>query len=194
MVDGTIAAGKSLDVSFNAAGIASGSTLTFIGTAETDGTLDITGGSGADSIDGGAKADTITGGAGADTITGGAGAAISDVFVYEKSGTALVAGGDTITDFATTVDKIEIGDLTGITNIVAGTAGDAAETLLDGTFDANFVSNATGASVTAQATFVFNTATKALTFDADGTGVAATAITIATVSGGTIVAGDITLL
>ena len=194
LVDGTIAAGKSLDVSFNAAGIAAGSTLTFIGTAETDGTLDITGGSGADSIDGGAKGDTITGGAGADTITGGAGDAISDVFSYEKSGTALVAGGDTITDFATTVDKIEIGDLTGITNIVAGTAANAAETLLDGTFDANFVSNGTGASATAQATFVFNTATKALTFDADGTGVAATAITIATVSGGTIVAGDITLL
>lgn len=47
--------------------------LTFIGSAETDGTFTITGGTGNDSITGGASGDTLSGGTGSDTLSGGAG-------------------------------------------------------------------------------------------------------------------------
>jgi lysophospholipase L1-like esterase len=62
------------------------------------------GDAGANSIDGNSGDDLIDGGAGNDTLTGGAGA---DRFVL-KSG----AGTDTITDFATGVDRIALSGLT----------------------------------------------------------------------------------
>ena len=74
----------------------------------------LSGGAGADTIDGDGGADTINGGDGADIITGGAGADIltggsgADTFLLptaaESGGTSL----DTITDFTTTSDKINI--------------------------------------------------------------------------------------
>jgi hypothetical protein len=59
-----------------------------------------------DTIYGGAGADTITGGAGVDTMSGGAGI---DTFVL-ASGSA-----DIISDFATTVDKLSVTALLGVT-------------------------------------------------------------------------------
>jgi len=61
--------------------------LTFIGSAETDGTFTITGGAGGDTLSGGTGSDTLIGGAGNDSITSGAG---SDSITGN-------AGADTIT-------------------------------------------------------------------------------------------------
>ncbi|AHF62522.1 Hemolysin-type calcium-binding region [Synechococcus sp. WH 8109] len=107
--------------------------LTFTGNAaETDGLLNITGSSGADvitdagaadTISGGAGADTITaaagadsivGGAGADSITGGAGADTltggteADIFVYTAVAQSNSSATDTITDFTSGADKLNI--------------------------------------------------------------------------------------
>lgn len=70
----------------------------------------IDGGAGADVINGGAGNDTIKGGVGADTLMGGAGA---DAFVYSSTGEL----GDTILDFQSGVDKI---DVTGIFSGLVG--------------------------------------------------------------------------
>ncbi|MEG1767729.1 MAG: hypothetical protein RR311_04665 [Comamonas sp.] len=110
-VDANVAAGATLAV--NGAVLTSGiHALTFNGAAELDGKFSVTGGAGNDHLTGGAQADSLIGGAGndtfigglgADTLTGGAGA---DLFIYS---TAAQSGGsaiDTITDFATTQDKL----------------------------------------------------------------------------------------
>ncbi|MBW7901090.1 MAG: hypothetical protein H3C26_06420 [Rhodocyclaceae bacterium] len=66
----------------------------------------ITGTNQADTIDGQAGNDTITGGGGADVLTGGAGA---DTFRYTSVNDSRgVSGVDTITDFTTGTDKLEI--------------------------------------------------------------------------------------
>ncbi|TXI28175.1 MAG: calcium-binding protein [Nitrosomonas oligotropha] len=70
--------------------------LTFIGSAETDGTFTITGGTGNDSITGGAGSDTLSGGTGNDTLIGGAG----NDSLTGGAGTDSITGGsgaDTIT-------------------------------------------------------------------------------------------------
>ncbi|MBA5249966.1 MAG: hypothetical protein FE834_10660, partial [Gammaproteobacteria bacterium] len=73
-------------------------------------------------IKGTAGNDTITGGAGNDTITGGAG---SDTFVYgATSGTGL--GNDTITDWATGDNKLDLKDL------ITDTTKIASELVTDG--------------------------------------------------------------
>jgi trimeric autotransporter adhesin len=70
------------------------------------GTDSLVGGVGNDVIDGGASADTITGGDGIDTITLGSG---NDVVIYSAvSDSNSSTGVDTITDFATAEDKLEI--------------------------------------------------------------------------------------
>lgn len=89
-------------------------TLLWNGAAELDGKFSITGGAGADSLTGGSLVDTISGGIGADVITGGLGADSltggvgADTFVYalvtESNGTNT----DTITDFTTGTDKLQV--------------------------------------------------------------------------------------
>ena len=66
------------------------------------------GGANADPISGGAGNDTITGGLGADSLWGGAGA---DVFKYSSAADSSLNGYDTIWDFETGSDRI---DLTGL--------------------------------------------------------------------------------
>jgi Ca2+-binding RTX toxin-like protein len=104
----------------------------------------ITGGAGADTVDGGSGNDTITGGAGndtlfgnagddtlaggtgADTLTGGTG---SDVFQYTALDQSSGTTSDTITDFSTTDDQLQVtlnyaAVLTAVTvNAVRATAG-----------------------------------------------------------------------
>jgi serralysin len=68
----------------------------------------LSGGDGADALRGGAGHDILFGGAGADTLTGGSGV---DEFVFSG-----LEKGDRITDFATGVDKIVLGDLIAATD------------------------------------------------------------------------------
>jgi Ca2+-binding RTX toxin-like protein len=109
--------------------------MTQAGTANTKTAYVITGGAGddvliasaaKDTISGGSGADKIDGGGAADTLTGGAGA---DTFQY-SSGDAQFGSEDTITDFTTGTDKIEIN----VTNTNA-------------TFKANFNKSTTGVNM-----------------------------------------------
>jgi S-layer protein len=63
----------------------------------------ITGGAGNDLLAGSAANDTITGGAGNDNLTGGAG---TDTFVF--GATALANGDDTVTDFTSGTDRLDL--------------------------------------------------------------------------------------
>ena len=69
----------------------------------------ITGGTGNDTINGGAGNDTITGGLGKDSLTGGTG---TDTFVFAQPATGAVtsnqAAQDTITDFVSGTDKLQL--------------------------------------------------------------------------------------
>ena len=114
----------------------------------------------------------------------------------------MVAGGDTITDFVVAnLDKIAIvydgaTDLSQVTGFVQGTASNG-ETLIAATTggnNANFVTGVTPTAQSAQATFLYDTATGILSFDADGTTATVSAITIATLTGTpTLTATDITI-
>jgi Ca2+-binding RTX toxin-like protein len=106
-----------------AASLQAGETLSFDGSAETDGAFTITGGGGSDSIAGGALADVLRGGggadnlfglggddrliggAGADTLRGGAG---RDLFIYQSTGDSTTAATDRISDFQKGVDRIDL--------------------------------------------------------------------------------------
>jgi Ca2+-binding RTX toxin-like protein len=89
---------------------------TLVGNAGADtidggaGSDNIDGGLGADSITGGDANDTITGGAGADNLTGGAG---NDVFVYTASSESTTGSIDTITDFTSGADKLDLSAILG---------------------------------------------------------------------------------
>jgi len=89
-------------------------TLLWNGAAELDGKFSITGGSGADSLTGGSLVDTISGGIGADVLTGGLGADSltggvgADTFVYALVTQSNGSNTDTITDFTTGTDKLQV--------------------------------------------------------------------------------------
>ena len=107
----------------------------------------ITGSAGADVINAGAGADALTGGAGADALTGGAGA---DSFVYAAvaNSAASVSANttvtfDTISDFATTSDKINLAAInTALTGAGAAT-GITVTTLTTGAASLNDTTLAT---------------------------------------------------
>jgi hypothetical protein len=92
-------------------------TLTFDGSAETDGQFTIYSGAAADTLTGGDQDDTIYGGGGADTLTGGAG---NDTFAYMNAAHSTATAMDQILDFS-------LGDRINLTNIdaIAGGANDA---------------------------------------------------------------------
>jgi VCBS repeat-containing protein len=66
------------------------------------------GGAGADRLEGGDGKDRIEGGGGADQLTGGADA---DVFVFSSLADSTAASFDTITDFQSGLDRIDLGAL-----------------------------------------------------------------------------------
>lgn len=139
-----------------------------------DGDDILRGGGGRDVLDGGDGADRLNGGAGADLLTGGAGA---DTFVVRR----IPGGGqaDTITDFSIGEDRIAIGArafgldkgaLDASVFHIGSTAADAADRIL------------------------YNTATGALLFDADGSGAGA-AVQIASLGTGlALTAADILVI
>lgn len=86
--DSVVAAGKTLTVNASAL-VNSNAQLSFDGSAETDGVLNVTGGAGGDEIVGGAKADTLSGGGGDDFLAGGDG----DDVIVGGAGKDTVNGG-----------------------------------------------------------------------------------------------------
>jgi Ca2+-binding RTX toxin-like protein len=110
MNDGNVGAGQTLYISANTLKAADGSvllvdeTLTFDGSAESDGRFVIYSGAGADHITGGAGDDVIYGGAGADELAGGAG---NDVFAYVGADHSTASAMDRILDFASG-DQIDL--------------------------------------------------------------------------------------
>jgi serralysin len=127
----------------------------------------------ADTLIGNAVANRLTGGLGADTLTGGAGA---DVFRFVTT----AQGGDTLTDFASGTDKIQV---------VSANFG----ALPVGTLAASrFVSGSAPAALDANAVFLYNATTGVLSFDSNGTGAGGTTV-VATLASGfrTLTAGDL---
>ena len=120
------------------------------------------GGGSRDQLDGGDGADRLTGGAGSDTLTGGAGA---DVFVFLRP----LDSADAITDFTAGADRIEIA-ARNFVGLARGTLNAAA-----------FHLGATAAD--ADDRILYDAATGALLFDADGSGDGA-AIQFATIGTG----------
>jgi Ca2+-binding RTX toxin-like protein len=94
------ALGQGLEVTDIVTGVA-GFGFTINGSAGAD---TLTGGSGADTINGAGGADSIRGGGGGDTLAGGAGV---DTFLV-GAGDSTILHWDTITDFATGEDKLDI--------------------------------------------------------------------------------------
>jgi Ca2+-binding RTX toxin-like protein len=115
----------------------------YVNVSTADADVTVNGGAGTQIIVGSAYADTLTGGAGTDNLTGGAG---NDWFRYN----ATNEGTDTITDFVSGTDKFLFED-TAFSNA------------------ATFTSNATGTAIGANAQFIYNTSTGAISYDSNGT-------------------------
>jgi trimeric autotransporter adhesin len=137
----------------------------------------ILGGLGVDFLDGGSGNDTLKGGANHDLLEGGAGADVLhgdadfDGFLYRINDPSQLAtlGGDTINGFQTGVDKIELSALLDEFGI------DPADAFGDG----NVLLTKVGPDTLVR-------------FDQDGVGGVA-AVTLATVAGANVVAGDLLL-
>ncbi|HEY2071488.1 MAG TPA: calcium-binding protein [Rhizomicrobium sp.] len=106
--DANVASGAALTVDGSALGASD--TLTLDGTHESDGTLNLVGGAGADTLSGGNGGNTLEGGLGADTLRGGGGV---DAFVYtavaESPGMVSGAVGyDVISHFDAAMDFFDL--------------------------------------------------------------------------------------
>jgi hypothetical protein len=121
MNEGNVAVGGVLYISANQ--LIAGETLTFVGSAETDGgRFVVYGGAGADMIHGSLSNDTIYGNGGADGLVGNGGA---DTFAYTDVSHSTSAAPDFLSDFAAE----DVIDLSAIdANTVAG--GDQAFTFI----------------------------------------------------------------
>jgi len=104
LADATVAAGAQLIV--DGTTLASGQTLTLIGTAETNGTFDLRGGAGNDDLRGGAGNDILSGGAGADVLAGGGGI---DRSSYAGTSSTSVSWGRN-PDGSWSINAAELGD------------------------------------------------------------------------------------
>jgi Ca2+-binding RTX toxin-like protein len=135
--DGTVATGQTLTVDASQLGAAD--TLTFDGSAETDGRFVFHAGQGQLIATGGALDDSFTGGAGDDVLTGGAG---NDTFV-DTGGNNTLSGGlddDTFTVSGGGTNTINGDDGNDIINL----AGTGSDTINGG--DGNDTISVTGAS------------------------------------------------
>ncbi|WP_395647711.1 FG-GAP-like repeat-containing protein [Terricaulis sp.] len=132
----------------------------------------IVGGAGGETLNGGADADALIGGGGADALTGGAGA---DVFVYRAATDSSAASFDTIADFETGVDRI---DLTAIApSAVALDFADGVTTLTALAANGTLVIRISGAVAAADVVTVAETAIN---------GAAAADLLVATAGGSTL--------
>lgn len=133
-----------------------------------DGNDTLTGGLGNDTLLGGIGNDRLAGGAGNDVLNGGAG---TDTFVFDSAPNALT-NLDTLQDFTSGTDKLSFSR--------AGFTGFPAT----GAISVDAFWSGAGVNTAHDATdrFVYNTATGALWYDADGTGAAA-AVQVAVLTG-----------
>ncbi len=113
--DTTVAAAKMLTV--DGTSLTASDSLSFDGSAETNGVFTLNGGAGVDTLIGGAGIDHFRGGLGGDMLTGGGGA---DIFVYKLAGESTGAGYDTLTGFDFASDQIDVKKVTGIEATVSG--------------------------------------------------------------------------
>ncbi|MGL4967260.1 MAG: beta strand repeat-containing protein [Inquilinus sp.] len=151
---------------------ASVSNLTVTGTGFRD---TLFGGNGNDSISGGAAADNLVGGAGTDRLVGGdgddrlIGGTGNDVFAYN----ARAFGGDTIADFNTNGDRIDlaslnIGDFDSLKPFMQQVGDDVVITLgYDSSTEVIRLQNVSLATLSAS-DFVFNSSAAALTITGTG--------------------------
>jgi Ca2+-binding RTX toxin-like protein len=175
MDEGNLANGEVLVVSANQ--LIAGESLTFDGSAETDGGRYVVyGGDGTDVLTGGAGADELWGRGGADTLTGGDG---NDTFFYSAASHSAPAGEDSIEDFTA-------GDLIGLAGIdaIAGGSDDAF----------SFVGNAAFSSTAGELRAVLQSGADWLVEgDVNGDGVADFALLVTVTGGHTMGAGDFIL-
>jgi Ca2+-binding RTX toxin-like protein len=172
MNDANLASGVLMTV--DGAALRGGETLTFNGSAETDGLFRIFGGQGSDVITTGSGADIIQGGRGADDMTGGDGA---DTFRYVTTLDSTGAAMDEILDFAPGTDKIDLARIDA--NTLAG--GDQAFSWIG----SNAFSNVAG-----ELRAYESGGTWFVEGDTDGNGVADLVIAVTTQSGAPLVQGD----
>jgi Ca2+-binding RTX toxin-like protein len=191
MNDGNVAAGARMYISANAlrSDGTLDETLDFDGSAEKDGSFTVYAGAGADTLIGGAGADEIWGRGGSDRITGGLGADIlrggegDDVFDYNAAAESGPTARDSILDFTSGSDKI---DLSGID----------ANSLADGDQAFSFIGSGaftgSGAASAGQLRAYQDGASWIVEGDTNGDGNADLVIQV-TVTGGPIVQGDFLL-
>lgn len=95
-----------------------GGSISFDGSAETDGSFIFLGGDGADEFRGGTGADSIAGGNGGDLLAGGGGA---DVFSYASAGQSSGLGYDSLVDFDAAANRIDLpGTVAGFNDAIEG--------------------------------------------------------------------------
>ncbi|MEZ0315653.1 MAG: beta strand repeat-containing protein [Methylophilaceae bacterium] len=144
----------------------------------------ISSGAGTDTIIGGAGNDTLIGGNGNDSLTGGSG---DDSFIFDTA--AAGTNVDTITDFVSGDDILSFKDSIFNLGVNEGTGGASPTAFTAGILDTATTGITAGNQLAgADARFGFNTTTGQLFYDADGSGVASSAVLVATLTGVTAIA------
>lgn len=165
LVNGNVASGKSLTVDASALGSSHHANIN--GAAETDGTLTMKGGAGADTFTGGHGKDTLTGGAGGDVLKGGGaadkltGGAGSDKFVYAGVTDSASTKHDTVTDFDASADKFDL-------SFAVHSTGSRTGTVRSSHFDSDLTKLLKGHLASHEAVVVHAGSRTYLVVDADG--------------------------
>jgi Ca2+-binding RTX toxin-like protein len=144
-----------------------------------NGADNLIGGAGSQNLSGRTGNDTLAGAQGNDTLWGGGDA---DAFVFRQTGTA---NADAIADFASGSDRIVLD------TVVMGTLG-ASGNFAAG--DERFVANSSGTAQEADDRVIYETDTRQIWYDPDGTGVAPRELIATLQSSATLVATDIVVV
>jgi Ca2+-binding RTX toxin-like protein len=129
----------------------------------------------ADTLIGNSAANRLTGGSGADTLTGSGGA---DTFFFAS----IAQGGDTITDFVSGTDRIEVYS-TNFASLAVGTL-----------VSSRFVSGAAPVALDGNAVFLYNSSNGQLSFDSNGTAAGGTTLLALLSGAASLNAGDIRIV
>jgi hypothetical protein len=181
MNDGNVANGATMYISANT--LTADETLTFNGTAESDGRFVVYGGAGNDVVTGSAGNDEIRGAGGNDTITGGLGADTlyggtgNDTFAYLASGDSTAASMDRILDFGSG-DRIDLSAID-----ADGNAG-------NGNSAFTYIGNSAFTNVAGQLRAVLDGGVWKVEGDIDGDGIADLVIEVTTTGGHELVPVD----